>query len=109
MAAVSQSSSSSDASWLTVGLSGGHAALADPRTGELGAFWRAHEGGLTCLAACSEHSLVTGSQVCSNGCIDNMGSAALALIHLQVTLQHYTQVTLREVLQAVLHLQVLAC
>ena len=71
--AVSQSSSGSGASWLGVGLCGGHAALADPRTGELGAFWRAHEGALTCLATCSEQFVVTGSQVCWNACIDLLG------------------------------------
>ena len=68
--AVSQSRDGSSASWLGVGLCGGHAALADPRTGELSAFWRAHEGALTCLAACSEHLMVTGSQVCCSGCMD---------------------------------------
>lgn len=67
--AVSQSSISSNASWLGVGLSGGHAALADPRTGGLGAFWKAHEGGLTCLAACSDHLMVTGSQVRCSSCM----------------------------------------
>lgn len=61
--AVSQSRDGSSASWLGVGLCGGHAALADPRSGELGAFWKAHEGALTCLAACSQHLVVTGSQV----------------------------------------------
>ena len=68
--AVSQSRDGSNASWLGVGLYGGHAALADPRSGELGAFWKAHEGTLTCLAACSQHLIVTGSQVCWNVCID---------------------------------------
>ena len=68
--AVSQSRDGSSASWLGVGLCGGHAALADPRTGELSAFWRAHEGALTCLAACSEHRIVTGSQVGGCGHVD---------------------------------------
>lgn len=61
--AVDQSRQGAQAAWLAVGLSGGHAALADPRTGQLGAFWRAHDAGLTCLASCSEHLVLTGSQV----------------------------------------------
>lgn len=61
--AIDQARSCGSASWLAVGLSGGHAALADPRAGELGAFWRTHDAGLTCLAACSDHSVLTGSQV----------------------------------------------
>lgn len=71
--AVSQNSKGSSASWLGVGLCGGHAALADPRTGELGAFWRAHEGALTCLATCSEQLVVTGSQVCCIAFTDLLG------------------------------------
>ena len=63
MVAIDQSRMASQNSWLAVGLSGGHAALVDHRTGELGAFWNAHDAGLTCLASCSDHAVLTGSQV----------------------------------------------
>lgn len=50
--------------WLAAGLAGGLAALADARSGAAFAFWRAHDYGLTALAACGEHQLLTASQVC---------------------------------------------
>ena len=61
--AIDQSRAASRNSWLAVGLSGGHAALADPRTGELGAFWNAHDAGLTCLVSSCNHAVLTSSQV----------------------------------------------
>lgn len=80
--AIDQARSCGSASWLAVGLSGGHAALADPRAGELGAFWRTHDAGLTCLAACSDHSVLTGSQVRVVTCTLERASK---LIHLMLS------------------------
>lgn len=50
--------------WLAAGLAGGQAALADARSGAVHAFWRAHDFGLTALACCGQHLLLTASQVC---------------------------------------------
>ncbi len=50
--------------WLAAGLAGGQAALADARSGAAHAFWRAHDFGLTALACCGQHLLLTASQVC---------------------------------------------
>lgn len=80
MVAIDQARSGCSASWLAVGLSGGHAALADPRVGELGAFWRTHDAGLTCLAACSDHSVLTGSQVRAVTCTLARASKLIHLI-----------------------------
>lgn len=65
MAAVQQGGGGSheQEGWLAAGLAGGHAAVVDARCGELCAFWQAHEVGVSAVACCAQHMLLTGSQV----------------------------------------------
>ena len=62
-AGAQRSSSGSEEGWIAAGLAGGHVALADARSGVVHAMWRAHEYGLSALAACGQHLLLTASQV----------------------------------------------
>ncbi|KAF5195438.1 Wd repeat domain [Thalictrum thalictroides] len=48
-------------SWIAAGLSSGHCRLFDARSGSVVAFWRAHDGYITTLAAPEDHLLVSGS------------------------------------------------
>ncbi|KAJ8766259.1 hypothetical protein K2173_022318 [Erythroxylum novogranatense] len=48
-------------SWIAAGFSSGHCRLFDSRSGNVVAFWRAHDGYVTKLAAPEEHLLVSSS------------------------------------------------
>ncbi|KAG9459916.1 hypothetical protein H6P81_004424 [Aristolochia fimbriata] len=48
-------------SWIAVGLSSGHCRLLDARSGNVIAFWRAHDGYITKLAAPEGHLLISSS------------------------------------------------
>ena len=56
---------------LGAGLASGQAALVDARCGGLTAFWQAHEAGLSTLACCMDHMLLTGSQVPAHAHVDS--------------------------------------
>ncbi|XXG84663.1 hypothetical protein AAC387_Pa10g2131 [Persea americana] len=48
-------------SWIAAGLSSGHCRLLDARSGDVIAFWRAHDGYITKLAAPEDHLVVSSS------------------------------------------------
>jgi len=50
-------------SQLAAGLTSGHAAVLDDRTGAAVAFWKGHDAGITTLASIDTHHLLTASQV----------------------------------------------
>ncbi|XP_068662652.1 protein GFS12 [Aristolochia californica] len=47
--------------WIAVGLSSGHCRLLDARSGNVIAFWRAHDGFITKLASPQDHLLISSS------------------------------------------------
>ena len=48
---------------LAAGLTSGHAAVVDDRTGAVVAFWKGHDATITALASIDAHHLLTASQV----------------------------------------------
>ena len=48
---------------LAAGLTSGHAAVVDDRTGAVVAFWKGHDAAITALASIDAHHLFTASQV----------------------------------------------
>ncbi len=48
---------------LAAGLTSGHAAVIDDRTGAVVAFWKGHDAAITALASIDAHHLLTASQV----------------------------------------------
>ncbi|XP_030949259.1 protein GFS12-like [Quercus lobata] len=52
---------SASPSWIAAGLSTGHCRLFDPRSGNVIASWRAHDGYVTKLAAPEDHLLISSS------------------------------------------------
>ena len=48
---------------LVAGLTSGHAAVLDDRTGAVVAFWKGHDAAITALATVDAHHLLTASQV----------------------------------------------
>ena len=62
-AARDQLAGDGQARWVAASAGPYGAALADARSGVVHALWRAHEYGLTALAPCGPHLLLTASQV----------------------------------------------
>ena len=48
---------------LAAGLTSGHAAVIDDRSGAVVAFWKGHDAAITALASIDAHHLLTASQV----------------------------------------------